>query len=104
MLVDQKMNDGLAAPFFGHDAMSPPALAQFALKFRCPVIPVRVERLQGPNFRITCYPPLEITPSGDKQRDILDITTKVNSVLEGWIREQPAQWLWLHNRWPDNLR
>jgi KDO2-lipid IV(A) lauroyltransferase len=104
MLVDQKMNDGIPAPFFGHDAMSAPALAQFALKFKCPVIPVRVERLQGPNFCITCYPPLEIIPSGDKQADILAITTRVNSVLESWIREQPAQWLWLHNRWPDNLR
>jgi len=103
MLVDQKMNDGIAAPFFGHDAMSPPALAQLALKFKCPVIPVRVERLQGPNFRITCYPPLKIVPSGDKRADILDITTRVNNVLEGWIKEQPAQWLWLHNRWPDDL-
>ena len=103
MLVDQKMNDGIAAPFFGHDAMSAPAVAQFALKFKCPVIPVRVERLQGPNFCITCYPPLKITPSGNKQADILEITTKVNLVLEGWIRERPAQWLWLHNRWPANL-
>ena len=84
--------------------MSAPALAQFALKFKCPVIPVKVERLQGPNFRFTCYPPLEITPSGDKQADILDITTRVNAILESWIREQPAQWLWLHNRWPDDLR
>tara|TARA_Y100001954_G_C15783123_1_gene591017 strand:+ start:65 stop:787 length:723 start_codon:yes stop_codon:yes gene_type:complete len=103
MLVDQKMNDGIAAPFFGHTAMSAPALAQFALKFRCPVIPVRVERLEGPNFCITCYPPLEITPSNDKQADILEITTKVNSILEEWIRERPAQWLWLHNRWPEDL-
>ena len=103
MLVDQKMNDGIVAPFFGHDAMTAPALAQFAIKFSCPVIPVRVERLRGPNFCITCYPPLEIKPSGDKQADILDITTRVNSILEGWIREQPSQWLWLHNRWPDDL-
>ena len=103
MLVDQKMNDGIAAPFFGHTAMSAPALAQFALKFRCPVIPVRVERLEGPNFCITCYPPLEITPSNDRQADILEITTKVNSILEEWIRERPAQWLWLHNRWPEDL-
>ena len=103
LLVDQKMNDGIVAPFFGNDAMSAPALAQLALKFRCPVIPVRVERLQGPNFCITCYPPLEIIPSGDKQADILEITTRVNGILEGWIREQPSQWLWLHNRWPDDL-
>ncbi len=103
MLIDQKMNDGIAVPLFGHDAMTAPALAQFALKFDCPVIPIRVERLQGVNFRVTCFPPLKIEPGDDRQADILAITSEVNTILEGWIRDQPAQWLWLHNRWPDNL-
>mgnify|MGYP002630381280 CR=1 FL=1 len=104
MLVDQKMNDGIAAPLFGHDAMTAPALAQLALKFSCPVIPIRVERLDGLSFRVTCYPPLEIKPSDDKTADIRAVTTEVNRILESWIREQPAQWLWLHNRWPDDIR
>ncbi len=103
MLVDQKMNDGIPVPLFGHDAMTAPALAQLALKFDCPVIPIRVERLQGLSFRVTCFPPLEIKPGNDKSADILAITTEVNHILEGWIREQPAQWLWLHNRWPDDI-
>ncbi len=103
MLVDQKMNDGIPVPLFGHDAMTAPALAQFALKFDCPVIPIRVERMQGLKFRVTCYPPLEVQDSGDRQADILAITSEVNRILESWIRDQPAQWLWLHNRWPDNL-
>jgi KDO2-lipid IV(A) lauroyltransferase len=101
MLVDQKMNDGIAAPLFGRDAMTAPALAQLALKFDCPVVPVRCERLGGVSFRITCYPPLDLAPSGDREADVLRITTQVNSILEGWIRERPAQWLWLHSRWPD---
>lgn len=103
MLVDQKMNDGIAVPFFGHDAMTAPALAQFAIKYDCPIVPVRAERVQGLKFRITCYPPLEIKPTGDRQADILAIMTEVNRILESWIRKQPAQWLWLHNRWPDDL-
>jgi len=101
MLVDQKMNDGIAAPLFGRDAMTAPALAQLALKFDCPVVPVRCERVGGASFRITCYPPIDLAPSGNRTADVLRITTEVNRILEGWIREQPAQWLWLHNRWPD---
>jgi len=101
MIVDQKMNDGIAVPLFGRDAMTAPALAQLALKFNCPVLPVRSERLGGVSFRVTCYPPLDLAPTGDRQADVLRITTEVNRIIEGWIRQRPAQWLWLHNRWPD---
>ena len=100
MLVDQKMNDGIAAPFFGRDAMTAPALAQLALRFDCPVVPARVERLKGAHFRITAYPPMELG-GGDRHADIADAMAKVNALIESWVREHPEQWLWLHNRWPD---
>jgi len=101
MLVDQKMNDGIAVPFFGRPAMTAPALAQLALKFACPVVPAKVERVGGARYRITVYPPLEIARSGDRQKDVLDLMTRVNALIEGWIRERPEQWLWLHRRWPE---
>ena len=100
MLVDQKMNDGIAVPFFGQDAMTAPALAQLAFKYDLPVWPVRTERLGGCRFRVTIYPEMKFARSDDAARDIVDAMTEVNKVLEGWIRERPGQWLWLHNRWP----
>jgi KDO2-lipid IV(A) lauroyltransferase len=102
MLVDQKMNDGIAVPFFGREAMTAPALALFALRFRCPVLPARIERIQGARFRITVFPPMDFTWSGDRHADVLAAMTKVNALLEQWIRERPEQWLWLHRRWPDS--
>ncbi len=101
MLVDQKMNDGIPVPFFGHPAMTAPALAQLALKFRCPVLPTRTERLEGARFRLTVYPPLTLPDTGNREADSLEVMTRVNALLESWIRERPEQWLWLHQRWPN---
>ena len=101
MLVDQKLNEGLAVPFFGRKAMTTPALAQFALRFRCPVIPIRPVRLGPARFRIECEPPLPLPDSGDRAADVYALTCAVNATLERWIREQPADWLWLHRRWPN---
>ena len=101
ILVDQKMNDGIAVPFFGREAMTAPALAQFALRYDCPVVPTRIERLEGCSFRITLQEPMPLPRSGDTDADVLTLMTQVNSILEGWIRERPAQWFWVHRRWPD---
>ena len=101
MMVDQKMNDGIPVPFFGRDVMTAPALAELALRYDCPVVPARVERLKGAHFRLLVYPPLELVKTGDRQADVAANMAQVNAILEQWIRDTPEQWLWLHNRWPD---
>jgi KDO2-lipid IV(A) lauroyltransferase len=101
MLVDQKLNDGIAVPFFGRPAMTAPALALLALHYDCDVLPARVERLGGARFRLTIHPPLPLPKSGDRAADAAALMTAVNRTLEGWIRERPEQWFWLHRRWPD---
>lgn len=100
MLIDQKMNDGIAVPFFGRDAMTAPALAAFALKFKCPVVPAHAVRQKGARFRIIFQPPLEIAETGEMHADILAIMTQVNRLIEDWVLDHPDQWMWLHNRWP----
>jgi KDO2-lipid IV(A) lauroyltransferase len=99
MFVDQKMNDGIAVPFFGRPAMTAPALARLGLRFDCPLVPVRVERMQGARFRLTVLPALERGETGDGS--VFATMTRVNALLEDWIRARPEQWLWLHRRWPD---
>ena len=101
MLIDQKMNDGIPVPFFGRDAMTAPAIAQFGVRFGCVLVPMRAERLKGARFRITVFPPMDMPDSGDRDSDERSIMVAINRLLEGWIRERPEQWLWLHRRWPD---
>lgn len=100
MLVDQKMNEGLPVPFFGRDAMTAPAIAEFALRYDMPLIPVRTMRTRDCHFEATVYPPLAFEKTGDDEKDKLAILTHINALLESWIREHPAQWFWVHKRWP----
>ncbi|MDB5394282.1 MAG: lauroyl acyltransferase [Rhodospirillales bacterium] len=101
MLVDQKMNDGIPVPFFGRNAMTAPAIAQFAIRLGCVLVPARTERLKGARFRITVYPPLDLPATGDRAADERAVMVRINEIIEDWVRARPEQWLWLHRRWPD---
>lgn len=103
LLMDQKLNEGIEVPFFGHGAMTAPALASLALRFRCPVVPGHVERLGPGELRLVVEPPLPLPDTGDRQADIATLTRAVNARLERWIADRPADWLWLHRRWPKTL-
>jgi len=95
MLVDQKMNDGIPVKFFGRNAMTAPAIAEFGIKLGLPLIPARVERVEKTKFIVTMFPPL-ITEG----KTTSEIMLQANLLFEKWIRQRPEQWLWLHKRWP----
>jgi KDO2-lipid IV(A) lauroyltransferase len=99
LLVDQKMNNGISVPFFGHEAMTAPGLARLAERFDCPVLPVQVAREGMGGFVITCHPPLYFDPA-IKENPQRAFMMQVHAYLESWITQHPEQWLWLHNRWP----
>ena len=100
MLVDQKLNDGVQARFFGLPAMTAPGPASFALHFGAPLVPVRADRIGPARLRLVVERPLVPTVTGDRAVDVLALTQQVNDVLERWIRADPGSWLWLHRRWP----
>jgi KDO2-lipid IV(A) lauroyltransferase len=102
LVVDQKMNDGIEVPFFGRPAMTAPAAVDLARKFDVPVHPIRIERLNGARFRVSVLPALDLPVTSDRHADLEQGMTRVNAVLEQWIRERPGQWLWLHRRWPES--
>ncbi len=99
MLVDQKLFGGLSVPFFGHPAPTNPLAARFARQFDCPVHGARAIRLPGGRLHLELTPPVEMPRDADGLVDIAAATAKITSVVEGWVREHPEQWLWLHDRW-----
>ena len=98
MLIDQKMNDGILTKFFNKDVMTAAAIAKFALKFKCPIIPAFCIREYGTNFRIEYLEPItygKIKSLSSEEK----IMNYLNKIVEKWIKKYPDQWIWIHNRW-----
>jgi KDO2-lipid IV(A) lauroyltransferase len=100
MLVDQKLREGIAVPFFGHDAMTTPAPAAMALKTGARICIAANRRLAGARFHVTVQPLLDFVATGDEAQDTLKLTAAITASIEQIIRDDPGQWLWIHNRWP----
>jgi KDO2-lipid IV(A) lauroyltransferase len=99
MLVDQYLTNGVEVTFFGRKTRANPMLARLLRQVECPVHGVRIIRLPGHRFRAELSD--EVTPVRDAagKIDVQGTTQAITSVVEGWIREYPDQWLWLHRRW-----
>jgi KDO2-lipid IV(A) lauroyltransferase len=99
MLVDQYLTNGVEVTFFGRKTTANPMLARLLRQVDCPVHGVRIIRL--PDYRFRAELSEEVKPVRDAsgQIDIQGTMQVITSVVEGWIREYPDQWLWLHRRW-----
>jgi KDO2-lipid IV(A) lauroyltransferase len=99
MLVDQYLTNGVDVTFFGRKTKANPMLARLLRQIECPIHGTRVIRLAGHRFRLEISE--EVAPVRDAagQIDVQGTMQAITSVVEGWIREYPDQWLWLHRRW-----
>jgi KDO2-lipid IV(A) lauroyltransferase len=100
MLVDQKLREGVAVPFFGRDAMTTPAPAVLTLKTKAHLLFASNKRLPGPRFHVTVWPDIDFAPTGNEAEDSHRLTAAITARIEEMIRVDPSQWLWIHNRWP----
>ena len=99
ILVDQYFTNGVEVTFFGRKTKANPTLARLLRQIECPVHGVRVIRLPGHRFRAELSEEVEPVRDVSGQIDVQGTMQAVTSVIEGWIREYPDQWLWLHRRW-----
>jgi Kdo2-lipid IVA lauroyltransferase/acyltransferase len=99
MLVDQRRIGSPLVPFFGRPAATSTLFAKLAREYDCPVHGVRTIRLPGDRFRIELTPRIDLPRDEEGLIDVMAATEKINSIVEGWIREHPDQWLWQHDRW-----
>ncbi|MFL2676267.1 MAG: lysophospholipid acyltransferase family protein [Alphaproteobacteria bacterium] len=98
MLIDQKMNDGIAINFFKKNAMTATAIAKLALKFKCDLIPAYCIRKKGVSFKVKYLEPITYKKI-KKLNSEKEILLFLNTYVESWIVNNPEQWIWIHNRW-----
>ena len=102
ILADQNTmpEEGVFVDFFGTPACSTTGIARVALHTDAAVVPGYLywdENLR--KYRLRFEPPIELTRSGDSERDIRENTQKFAECIETIIRQHPEQWVWVHARW-----
>ena len=95
LMIDQRVSEGIRSNFFNNPALTTTIPAQLVKKFKIPVVPIFIERINNLNFKITVSKPINFTDSDSIEK----ITDDLNKVLETMILHKPEQWIWSHNRW-----
>ena len=99
LMMDQRVSEGLKIPFFNKPAFTTTIPAQLALKYDCKLVPIFLERKDGPNFEMTIHEPYKIEKTGNYEEDTKNIIHKINQIIEKMVIKNPTQWIWSHNRW-----
>ncbi len=99
MLVDQRFGRGPRITFLGRECPANPLLANLAGRYDVPVHGTRAVRLANGRIRLDLTEEIVLPRSLDGTVDVPAATASINAVIEGWVREHPGQWLWMHRRW-----
>ena len=95
LMVDQRVSEGEKINFFGKPALTTTLPAQIAIKYDLPIIPVFIKRDKDNSFTIRFFKKIVHTDFKDK----LELTLRLNQIIEQLIVENPHEWIWTHNRW-----
>ena len=103
LMNDQKNNQGVAAPFFGHLCHTATGPTKMALKTSGLLQPMSVQRLKGARFRVVVHDPIVLQQTGNRTADVEAGVRQVNAFVEARVRERPEEWWWMHKRWADEV-
>jgi KDO2-lipid IV(A) lauroyltransferase len=102
ILADQNSmpEEGVFVDFFGQSACTTTGIARVALHTGAAVVPGYAywdETIQ--KYRLRFEPPVDLSRTGDTERDVFENTQRFTKVIEEIIRKHPDQWVWIHARW-----
>jgi KDO2-lipid IV(A) lauroyltransferase len=91
--MDFGPQESIFVPFFGIPAATVPSLSRIARLGRAKVVP-GIVTMTSTGYEVKLLPAWKNFPTDDVMAD----TALMNKHLEGYIRDQPAQYFWVHKR------
>lgn len=90
---------GVFVDFFGRRAYTPYSPVAIALKTGATILPTFIVRQPDGSHRAIIESPLALKRTDTKEKDLVINTQKFTKIIESYIRQYPAQWIWMHRRW-----
>ena len=85
--------------FFGRRCRVSGTLGRMARLFECPIYGANVVRLPDHRYQFEVTAPLLPPRDAEGKIDPAGTMQMVTSIIEGWVRAHPEQWMWTHRRW-----
>ena len=98
LMVDQRVSEGRLLPFFNKDALTTTLPAQLALKYKCSITPISINRV-GDKFNMEIHKQIVTKNMDNSEENKVKISLKINEIIEKMIVKDPGQWILTHNRW-----
>ena len=99
LLADQHAGDGgLRLPVLGREASVSTAPAVMAKRYGCRLFPSACFRTGLGRWKLELGEEIPLRENG-KRRKTEAITRDIITAQENYIRRDPANWFWVHNRW-----
>ncbi len=99
MVADEHKRRGVKAEFFGKETRMAAGPAVISIKTGAKMLPMFIIREKKSRYTLYIEDPIDFTPTGDKEKDVKDLTQLRTQALEKYVRKYPGQWLWLHSHW-----
>jgi Kdo2-lipid IVA lauroyltransferase/acyltransferase len=98
-LADQDAGEnGIFVDFFGLKASTATGPALFSLKMEVPLI-FAIDLRENLYKHKIFIEKVDYIPTGEKDKDVYNLTEILNQKLEKYIYNNPEQYFWLHRRW-----
>ena len=95
ILIDQKDSAGENISLFNKNVKTQIGFLKIARKYKMPIIPVQNKRLTNGKFLINFCKPIYNNEAKINDKEMM---LKIHGIIEEWIKSNPSQWFWQHNR------